>query len=60
MNQRSMDKNTLEEHEQGLEFVSFQPENQNPRRERRANSEKLESSKKIFNSASPLFKGPGG
>jgi hypothetical protein len=59
MNQQSMDKNTLEEHEQGLEFVSFQPESQNQRREKCEIREKRESSKNFLHSACPLFIGPG-
>jgi hypothetical protein len=41
-------KNTLEEHEQGLEFVSFQAENQNPRRERDARIVKSSRAVKRF------------
>jgi hypothetical protein len=55
MNQQSMDKNTLEEHEQGLEFASFQPESQNQRREKCEIRERRESSKKFFTQRLPAI-----
>jgi hypothetical protein len=52
--------NTLEKREQGLEFANFLAEKASSAKEGKCESrERRESSKKFFNSAGPLFIGPG-